>query len=232
MKTPAVISALTVVGSLAFAAGQSQTVRVIPDEEKPLEGEMPPMMAMGETVSCLPYPAETWFAPGLRQIRTCVPQLSGVVINSGLWRSIDVNSDGSIEVVKTFQIGAVSGGQPTVSACVVVSRLTTTAEGLSESQVSVLSTQQVGEAILEQFPNAVSAFIGAAGLRDMDDDGDLDYVFGVDVRFSDSPMTTEVRWLENIGYEKPDPPLAADINQDGAVNGDDLGMLLAAWTIP
>jgi hypothetical protein len=37
-------------------------------------------------------------------------------------------------------------------------------------------------------------------------------------------------WFENIGYEKPPPPLAADLNQDGDVNGIDLGLLLAAWT--
>jgi hypothetical protein len=36
-------------------------------------------------------------------------------------------------------------------------------------------------------------------------------------------------WLENIGFEKPVPPVAADLNRDGQVDGADLGMLLFAW---
>jgi hypothetical protein len=36
-------------------------------------------------------------------------------------------------------------------------------------------------------------------------------------------------WFENIGYEASQPPLAADLNGDGQVNGADLGLLLVAW---
>jgi hypothetical protein len=43
------------------------------------------------------------------------------------------------------------------------------------------------------------------------------------------PNGTRQIWFENIGYEKPIPPLAADLNGDGWVNGLDLGLLLGAW---
>ena len=77
------------------------------------------------------------------------------------------------------------------------------------------------------------------GWLDCDSDGDLDLI--VDWRlwkreYRDLPCmdSREViggqhAWLENIGYEKPSPPLAADLNQDGQVDGADLGLLLVAW---
>jgi hypothetical protein len=62
----------------------------------------------------------------------------------------------------------------------------------------------------------------------MDGDGDLDLV--TFIQHGASSPTSEVNcFFENIGYEKPAPPLAADINRDGRVDGADLGMLLIAW---
>jgi hypothetical protein len=61
----------------------------------------------------------------------------------------------------------------------------------------------------------------------MDSDGDLDLVVIVDIEAGSA--TRLDGWFENIGYEKPTPPLAADLNRDGSVDGVDLGILLAAW---
>ena len=58
----------------------------------------------------------------------------------------------------------------------------------------------------------------------MDGDGDLDYL----VVLSLSSGRRQV-WFENTGFEKPAPPVAADLNRDGRVDGADLGMLLIAW---
>jgi hypothetical protein len=63
---------------------------------------------------------------------------------------------------------------------------------------------------------------------DADSDGDLDFGFEM---YLSSPSTSVVKrvWCENIGYEKPAPPIAADINRDGRVDGADLGLVLVSW---
>jgi hypothetical protein len=80
------------------------------------------------------------------------------------------------------------------------------------------------------------------GWIDADADGDLDLV--LIIRFEKTEAQSQGQygctypttlhsartvWLENIGFEKPAPPVAADLNQDGQVDGADLGLLLVAW---
>jgi hypothetical protein len=62
----------------------------------------------------------------------------------------------------------------------------------------------------------------------MDGDRDLDLVVQVESG-AGSCCSAEIYYLANIGYEKPAPPVAADINRDGRVDGADLGKLLLAW---
>jgi hypothetical protein len=63
-------------------------------------------------------------------------------------------------------------------------------------------------------------------LHDMDGDGDLDLI--VEVWSYDGKSQGPVVWIENT--VKANPPLAADINRDGVVDGLDLASVLAAWT--
>lgn len=228
MKTPAIISALTVVGSIAFAAGQSQTSRVIPVEEMPLEGEMPPMMAMGAG-SCDQFalPETPWFAPVLRPIQVCWGGIS--YLPTSFWIDSvqqDVNGDG-----KTDYFYAVLATNVVTSSFnwVIAHQTYDSGEDRRERFVSVLGRQTVADALFQAYPGTTSVVIDGRMWRDMDDDGDLDIV----IRFKNSSGGGVIQgWFENIGYEKPNPPLAADLNQDGTVDGIDLGMLLAAWTIP
>ena len=84
-------------------------------------------------------------------------------------------------------------------------------------------------AAIDYFSSASLANDRTSGWRDCDEDGDLDLVVTVRLLFGSGSYEYRPMWFENIGYEKPAQPVAADLNGDGQVNGADLGLLLVAW---
>ena len=77
------------------------------------------------------------------------------------------------------------------------------------------------------------ARIRAKGWRDIDFDGDLDLIAEATLEFQGlSGYFGLDIWFENIGYEVSQPPRAADLNNDGIVDGADLGILLSVWGEP
>jgi hypothetical protein len=81
--------------------------------------------------------------------------------------------------------------------------------------------------------NLREIFVRAKGWRDIDFDGDLDLIAEVhyEVAGISGNFGLDI-WFENIGYEVSQPPRAADLNNDGIVDGADLGILLSVWGEP
>jgi hypothetical protein len=76
--------------------------------------------------------------------------------------------------------------------------------------------------------SVLQAEFSVLALTDMDGDGDRDLVLRINVYADDWVLTPHRVWIENTA--KTTPPLAADVNKDGVVDGKDLATVLASWT--
>lgn len=231
MKTAAIIASLTVVGSLAFAAGKGDVPppRVASYDNGAAKGDSPDVAA---STSCEPTEGIPWFSPIFRPVVTggnaCQSTYS-IPATAQPWKSADVNSDGIEEYLAFSGNYFVLGSQPRDGWILANSIITSELSGTYESLVTVLNANGIAAPFMAQYPGTTQASISSLGLRDMDGDGDLDLVVLID-RFSGNGGFEQLRgWFQNTGYEKAPPPLAADLNKDGNIDGIDLGLLLAAW---
>ena len=252
MKTPAIIASLTVAGSIAFAAGQQSGGRqssVMPRgaEAHSMQEEMPQPIAHAQILGggCQTEP-QAWFNPIPRRLVVCIGgDQKPSQIGKYTLGVADVNADGVNEFFDTAYFGSWDNdGYPETGVMVasfsqpiggtILYRSTTEVQPSSTVvwRNSVLEgTAAMGDQI-RQLIGAGSSLqeiaVRAKGWRDIDFDGDLDLVAeasffsygGVDI------------WFENTGYEASQPPLAADLNNDGIVDGADLGILLSVWGEP
>lgn len=239
MKTPAIIASLTVAGSIAFAAGQQSGSKQSPlmpsgAQTHSMQEEMPQARSVsvrgGPSGNCEPE-SDTWFSPIPRPIAyDC--RLFG---RKG-FACADVNGDGVDEyMVPEYEpnVGVVSEGQvrPTLQYWILESRIINVDGNPFHTQFSVFPASSLpGESLKLEFPNLRNANVQDLGWRDCDGDGDLDLVVNINLTLY-GVSDNEIRpyWFENIGYERQVPPVAADLNGDGQVNGADLGLLLVAW---
>jgi len=230
MKTPAIIASLTVVGSLAFAAGSQGTA----GKQSSLMPSGPLALSMQEEVpqaqmaeECSQGADKNWFTTG-HLLPPCA-RITGIVIGSEIVKAsqADVNGDGTLEMLLPNTNGFFGGykivadGTASNVNLISVHECSTANGTYSESIASVLRGQ-AGDYFLSQVPITVTAN-AYLYLRDMDSDGDLDLIAdasggGVALKF----------WLENTGFQHTNR-IAADINRDGRVDGADLCLVLASW---
>jgi hypothetical protein len=183
---------------------------------------------------CPGGPPRTWLSPLPRPVQLCPVQ--GVDFGSipcHPTSRADVNGDGEEE----FFVGYTSftpisnGGQP-VDIGSMTLRVSEVVEGdggprIEFTPVFPLGTS-IGSALPAVIPGIQSAVVQLMGWRDMDQDGDLDLLCYIEYQIGGSCCESKNYYFENVGFERP-PPLAADINRDGYVNGLDLGLLLGQW---
>ena len=244
MKTAAIFSSLTVVGSIAYAAG-SQGVA----------GKQPPLMPSGsqahsmqeeipqarmQMTGCQTDPA-VWFNSTPKRLRLCVGSNTiGNTVGRIPLNSADVNADGILEYFDTLNgedIQIRSFGTPPTTKPLLLRSVTVDTD--TETVVYRNSVIDVGASTGESIYQSLSAigwnhatdiFLSPSGWRDVDHDGDLDLMCSAYWYSSQLIGTWSTDfWFENIGYNNPAAPPAADLNRDGRVDGADLALLLYAW---
>jgi len=190
-----------------------------------------------------------WFNPTPREI-ACTPDSWGettlTYVQAALDYAVDINGDGSADFhrIRIPSTDAIVNGvdQPIPQDQLRISR-TAIKNGVvsSESKRVAVWNSSLLAWIRANYPAVTDSYVymradgedgmQRAGWRDLDEDGDLDFVVLVFIRTD--PTCCDVfrqLWFENIGFEKPKSVSEADINQDGVVDGHDLCLVLAAWT--
>jgi hypothetical protein len=237
MKTLAIIASLTVIGSIAYAAGSQGTAGkqppVMPSgtQAHSMQEEMP-QARMQQSPGCPATEGSplSWFGQA-RDLPWCTDFLFNGSNNSPF--IADVNGDGvqdffTMGPVESFQIRA--NGVDAPANAVLFWKLTFNPLDASE-QVQKFPVLTTGNLAAWLAPEAGGwTDISAQWLAwfDADSDGDLDFGFEMVLSTPTSSVSKKV-WCENIGYQKPAPPIAADINRDGRVDGADLGLVLVSW---
>jgi hypothetical protein len=253
MKTPAIIASLTVVGSIAYAAGSQGVAGKQPPmmpsgaQAHSMQEEMLPSVQMlqGSGTDCPTGEPLHWFLQTPHIVECSSP--SGTVLGAIGGGAVDVNGDGRLEFYGRLPVGnpdvVINGAPSGTSFYLWVNRVDAATQMPQPIRDTIELIQPTfGSWVLKNFPTATNAsvqladtddsFVGnkVAGWRDMDGDGDLDYLVRLSVQLPTPPTTRYHQiWFENTGYEKPAPAIAADLNHDGKVDGADMGLLLYAW---
>jgi hypothetical protein len=238
MKTPAIIASLTVVGSIAYATGSQGTAGKQPpvmpsgSQAHSMQEEMPQArMQMAE--GCAPIEDKVWFAP----TPLIVPCANNGFLEAQPPNRADVNGDSTFEYLRDPQAGwdgwwVVYNNEPSTEvAQSAMFTETIDKNGLKLCRIPLLDAR-IYAWWEDNLPPTLYGFrrIAPRGWRDMDSDGDLDLILYAEERNPNGgTLSTQVLWLENVGYEKPAAAVAADLNHDGNVDGADLGLLLYAW---
>ena len=222
----------SIVCSLAYAAHQGRPVSAQPDgagnRSVTHEGLVLGQRPKGHTMAALGGGGDDCFTEEslnwLGTVRPLPACFSYDMHNGGIE---DWNGDGVADFVKDkYGIMLLQSGVAQPAECLAY--LSTThwdGEEVTMTKACIETSESLIAYALANFPGSTVESLDG-GWRDFDGDGDLDYCVQLSVNnWSQTPWI----WIENTGFEA-DPPLAADINQDGVVDGKDLAAVLAGWT--
>jgi hypothetical protein len=257
MKTPAAIASLTVVGSIAFAAGSQVTAgKQLPmmpsgSQAHSMQEEVPQVIPHAQILGggCQTEPLE-WFNPVPRRLSACVgngnkpnqigklPLGAADVNGDGIGEFFDTNWEGSWDLdgsaeygIAVLSIGAPIGGTLLYRSTTEVQEAQTIVWRNSVLEVAAPVGAEIRRWLGD--PWMYGIWVKAKGWRDIDFDGDLDLICEAVLQYATVSGAYGLDlWFENIGYEVAQPPLAADLNNDGIVDGADLGILLSVWGEP
>ena len=223
MKTAAIVASLTVVGSIAYAAGsqggsgKQPPLMPIGSQAHSMQEEMP-QARMQMAGGCTEGTDKNWFTTG-HLLPSCFV-VSGIPLSSADYA--DVNGDGITEFLLRNPNGMygsyaiVVKGAASPVALISSHECGTTGRDYFQT-ISCVLKSEAGSFYLSQMTRANNVNADLY-LRDMDSDGDMDLVVSADINF----------WLENTGFQHTNP-IAADLNHDNRVDGADLSLLLYAW---
>lgn len=264
MKTPAIVSTLTVVGSLAFAAGREGGrlgAQEVPQPEGALASadgnELPQALS---TDQCAIGEPLNWFTKAYRLPSCFTQRWSQASLLQRGHVVADIDRDGKDDHLLPMHFRDDGNGcVPThtdqwqwgggVVNCALGSEypflwkpVTSNVGGtVTLTLQPALTLQSVTHALvfgdLEDGTYDYSYSVNSLKLMDLfdvDADGDLDLIIHMAIyaypNEAQPPVPEQwngLFWFENNAVTNP--PVAADLNQDGNVDGIDLGLLLASW---
>jgi hypothetical protein len=244
MKTAAIIASLTVVGSIAYATGSQG---VASKQRDPISAArniaqasvVPNTEHFNQMDSGCPSgnQPQQWFTT-VHPLDECASRLFQRYNPNGLncWTSIqvDINEDGATELmtVAGCLTSLLDGGVPApVQPVYKVANLSSNG-GIGTATFSeVMDSAALIEFVGTHFKGISStetyAFVQIM-FADVDGDGDLDAIAGIDGIFGYNWDRVGYVWIENTGFQHTNP-IAADLNHDNRVDGADLSLLLYAW---
>jgi hypothetical protein len=232
MKTPAIIASLTVVGSIAYAAGTGGLrAQLLPphsiESAPPSVQELLLQARAQRGTGCAEDKPRVWFT-------TAHPMMTDSGDYPRCWGHgqrpyvADVNGDGIPEYLHVSGEGWIVDGQDQPTAgWLFVSDVVATGQATEFSTDSVVRRSMILEH-LPAIPPDVRYLFVEYQLRDLDADGDLDLMVSAAASTPTQLAFFKEFWLENTGFPHP-AQLTGDLDGDGKVNGLDLGILLANW---